>query len=265
MSSNQIAIRAFSGDLLNRQTQRNKRRHSLIGSTEEEVLLGFSDVFNDVAIANDSTKVNPQVLRTNKECVLYPTHQCSNYPRCHEFSVKIFAHRIEPNLVKDAVSSVLTEMGFTFIDNLIVSLDKDVTKRDLGNLWEQMERVKNSGQVGAIGVADLTVDQLTHLTDWSSICPDILQVCPLNYNDVFSHTNSTIQQITQIGQTKNIRITTHNDPVCSPTKLTIDLDTLLGGESGKKWTTSYTGRYTQRSKDRNIITMKGYFIGAVTG
>ena len=56
MSSNQIAIRAFSGDLLNRQTQRNKRRHSLIGSTEEEVLLGFSDVFNDVAIANDSSK-----------------------------------------------------------------------------------------------------------------------------------------------------------------------------------------------------------------
>lgn len=55
--------------------------------------------------------------------------------------MKIFAHRIEPNLVKDAVSSVLTEMGFTFIDNLIVSLDKDVTKRDLGNLWEQMERV----------------------------------------------------------------------------------------------------------------------------
>ena len=38
---------AFSGDLLNRVTAKNKRRHSLIGSTEEEVLLGFSDVFND--------------------------------------------------------------------------------------------------------------------------------------------------------------------------------------------------------------------------
>jgi len=48
-----IKIRAFSGDLLNRCTNLNKRRHSLIGSTEEEVLRGFSDVFNDVDIRQE--------------------------------------------------------------------------------------------------------------------------------------------------------------------------------------------------------------------
>jgi len=265
MNSNKIDIRAFSGDLLNRCTSVNKRRHSLIGSTEEEVLLGFSDVFNDVQIAIDTAQANPQVLRSNKTCKNYPSIKCPNYPRCHEFSVKIFAHQIEPKLVEDAVSSVLAEMGFSFIDNLIISLDKDVTNRDLGNVWEQMERAKNTGRVGTIGVADLSVAQITHLVEWSSICPDILQVCPINYDQLFKHTNSTIKQITQIGQAKNIRITTHNDPVCEPTKLTIDLDTLLGDNTGRKYQTCYTGRYTQRSKDRNIITMKGYFMGISTG
>jgi len=58
-------------------------------------------------------------------------------------------------------------------------------------------------------VADLNVGQLKHLVEWSSICPDIVQISPLNYDQVFEKSNSTVKQLTQIGQSKNIRITTH--------------------------------------------------------
>lgn len=256
MSSNLVSIRAFSGDLLNRCTQKNKRRHSLIASTEEEVLLGFSDVFNDQNISEGG----PISLRSNKSCPVYPQIKCSNYPRCHEFNVKIFAHEINPNLVEDAVNSILTEMNFTFVDSLVLSLHKNITNKQLLSVWKQMEQMKNSGKVGSIGVADLSVDQVEYLSDWASICPDLVQICPLNYNELFSESESTVRKLTQIGQSKNIRITTHNDPVCSPQKLVIDLDSVLD-TTDKKIRTVYTGRYTQRSKDRNIITMKGYYLG----
>jgi len=183
-----------------------------------------------------------------------------NYPRCHEFNVKIFAHEINPNLVDDAVNSILTEMNFNFIDSLVISLQKDISNKLLDTVWKQMESMKNSGKVGQIGVADLSVAQVEYLSDWSSICPDLVQICPLNYNELFSESDSTVKKLTQIGQSKNIRITTHNDPVCSPQKLLIDLDAVLESED-KKRRTVYTGRYTQRSKDRNIITMKGYYMG----
>lgn len=250
-------IVAFSGDLLNRQTNRNKRRHSLIGSTEEEVLLGFSDVFNDVDFQH---KESNHVLRTKHECKAYPQIQCSNYPRCHEFNVKIFINEIGSGVVNDAVRSILDDLSLTFVDNLIVSLTEKVSTRDLDIIWKQMERMKNVGRVGAIGVADLSVAQLNHLIDWSSICPDLTQICPLNYDDTFRSQNSSVKQLTEIGQKHNIRITTHNDPVSSPDKLALDLDTLLDN-SGKSWNTRYIARYTQRSKDRNIITMKGYCMG----
>jgi len=135
-------------------------------------------------------------------------------------------------------------------------------------------------------MADLSVSKLQHLVDWASLCPDVMQICPLNYDELFRTKNSSVKQITEVGQKHNIRITTHNDPVGSPTTLAIDLDSLLDN-TGNKWTTSYIGiyfwlyfiplkfkcvikmkfilfdlaRYTQRSKDRNIITMKGYCMG----
>jgi len=253
----QMSIRAFSGDLLNRCTSRNKRRHSLIGSTEEEVLVGFSDVFNNVQLT-DEARVH--ILRTQQECTQYPKVQCNNYPRCHEFTVKIFVHKVSETVVHDAVSSILKELGFSFVDNVIVSIADNIGNKELDGIWKQMEKIKNNGTAGVIGMADLCVSKLQHLVDWASLCPDVMQICPLNYDELFRTKNSSVKQITEVGQKHNIRITTHNDPVGSPTTLAIDLDSLLDN-TGKKWTTSYIARYTQRSKDRNIITMKGYCMG----
>jgi len=86
-------------------------------------------------------KEQAQILRSNKECEKYPQVKCPNYPRCHEFAVKIFAHEIEAGLVEDAVSSILGEMGFSFIDNLVISLDQEISNKMLDHMWQQMERV----------------------------------------------------------------------------------------------------------------------------
>ena len=58
-------------------------------------------------------------------------------------------------------------------------------------------------------MADLTVAQLQYLIDWTSICPDLMQICPLTYDAIFADKDSSVKKIMKIGQAKNVRITTH--------------------------------------------------------
>ena len=139
-------IVAFSGDLLNRQTNLNKRRHSLIASTTDEIKNSFDDVdtsdgqkYHSSACfetGNFQVKIRPflnsQIWKDNfltrlavthlgvkvqlfkcywvrvqldiTVCFIqmsrYPTKLCNNYPRCHEFNVKLFLHSADPSSVK---------------------------------------------------------------------------------------------------------------------------------------------------------------------
>ena len=42
-------------------------------------------------------------------------------------------------MVDEASKKILSELGFTFIDNLVVSLDGKATKKELDIIWKQME------------------------------------------------------------------------------------------------------------------------------
>lgn len=245
---------AFSGDLLNRQTTLNKRRHSLIASTIEEVKDGFSNVTTE----NNDAKFHSAICFETGELKMsqYPTRTCNNYPRCHEFTVKVFLFKEDPKLVTAAVKSILSEMDFKYADTLIVAFGKDIETRDIGKIWKAAEELKSSGRVQSIGVADLTISQLQHLTDWCSISPDILQICPSTYDEDFKDKNSSVKEIMAFGNSKHLRITTHNDPVHEFDEMKLKASALA-----EKYETAYIGRYVQRSKDRNIITMKGYFAG----
>jgi hypothetical protein len=129
--STQICV--FTGDLLNRQTNKNKRRHSLIASTEEEFNLGFSEVFKNLEQSN--AEITEPIQKPESE---YPKIQCSNYPRCHEFNVKVFLQTVTSGVVNMAVTNVLSEMNFTFVDSLIVSLG-NCTNKQIDETWKQME------------------------------------------------------------------------------------------------------------------------------
>jgi len=169
-------LKAYTGDLLNRQTQTNKRRHSFFGSSVDEVLFGFSSVFDKVEVnGNDASECVD--LRSTNTFNQYPTKMCNNYPRCHEHTVKLFVNRITDNVVNRGVMNVMTELQVDYIDNLVVSVDGSITDKELDGVWRQMENEKKSGRVNSIGIADLTEDKLRHICEWSSIAPDIHQVC----------------------------------------------------------------------------------------
>lgn len=244
-------LKAYTGDLLNRQTQKNKRRHSFFGSSEDEVLFGFSSVFDKVEVnGNDANEC--VVLRSTNAFNHYPTRMCNNYPRCHEHTVKLFINRISENVVHRGVMNVMTELQVDYIDNLVISVDGGITNKELDGVWRQMENEKKSGRVNSIGIADLTEDKLRHICEWSSIAPDIHQICPIKYN-----CSENFNTIVNLGHKYNVRTTSHGDPQGAPSKMTLDLDSLL--DSTKlKWATDFTARFVQRSKDRNIITKKGY-------
>lgn len=246
-------IVAFSGDLLNRQTTLNKRRHSLIASTTDEI----KNSFNDVKSTDGKKYHSSACFETgNFQMSRYPTRLCNNYPRCHEFNVKLFLHSADPSCVKTGVNSILSEMNFKYADSLILAFEKKISSREIKRIWTEAENLKSAGKVQNIGVADMTIEQIRDLFDWCSITPDMLQICPSTYDEDFREKKSTIKDIMTFGYEHHLRITTHNDPVLEFDELNLKAPALA-----QKYSSSYIGRYVQRSKDRNIITMKGYFAG----
>jgi len=157
-----VTIKAYTGDLLNRQTQNNKRRHSFFGSPEDEVLFGFSSVFPD-----DKVKLEENlILRSKVLSNEYPRQKCNNYPRCHEHTVKLFVNKISENVVNRGVVNVLNELEVEYIDNLILSvsgqevifylyffelleikitipISESITAKELERIWKQMESEVN--------------------------------------------------------------------------------------------------------------------------
>lgn len=245
-----MKIRAYSGDLLNRQTKTNKRRHSFLGTPEDEILVGFSSAFDDLSISEDKE----YVIRSKNEITAdYPKTKCNNYPRCHELSVKLFIHEVTSDVVSRGMNDILVELGQDYVDSLILALDSSFTNKQVENIWKQAEKEKNLGRANLIGVADLTEEKLFYLCEWSSIVPDIHQISPINYDCC----GSSVQSIMNVAQQYNIRTLSHGDPVGEPRKMTLDVNSLLD-HTKKQWSTNYTARYVQRSKDRNIITKKGY-------
>lgn len=236
--------------------ERNKRRHALVGTTEQEIFFGFCDVFKTESINSSN------VLRSPHKVIAYPRVKCPNYPKCHEFSIKIFLHELSDDVIEEACNTVLEEHPeISYIDNVIVSVERGVTLTELDLVFRQLEVLRDRGLIGFIGLSDLTVLQLNHIARFAKL--DILQISPFNYDQLHEAEGSTVAKIIAIGQRHGVRITSHGDPVSSPHALKIDLNGLLVN-SEKKWHSQFIARYTQRSTDRNIITMKGYCMGINT-
>ena len=78
---------AHSGDILNRSTPENKRRHSLVGTTQEELFGGLYNAFHNFKLEPDQKRYFLKDLNNNK--INYPTTRCSKYPKCHELAIKV--------------------------------------------------------------------------------------------------------------------------------------------------------------------------------
>lgn len=77
-------------------------------------------------------------------------------------------------------STVLSELGLSSIDNLILSFppcsEDDLTLTRMQPVWREMEQLSTTGAARGIGVADLVKDRLKELYDWSTVKPTIDQV-----------------------------------------------------------------------------------------
>ena len=84
------------------------------------------------------------VLRSPQDVISYPRVKCSNYPKCHEFSIKIFLHELSDNVTEEACRTVLEEYPeILFIDNVVVSLESTVTLADLDLVMTQLQFLVN--------------------------------------------------------------------------------------------------------------------------
>ena len=87
----------------------------------------------------------------------YPKISCSRYPLCHELTVKVRAFQLQLNLysirqifvqtvvddlVESAISQILSELEFNFIDHVILSFDKEESDENVDAIWLQLVQEK---------------------------------------------------------------------------------------------------------------------------
>ena len=140
---------------------------------------------------------------------------------------------------------------------------------------------KKSGRVNSIGIADLTEDKLRHICEWSSIAPDIHQVClskqvkwvvTIYFRFARSSTTARLASTQLSIWVTSIMFGRHHmgtystcgycvvtivyshfrDPQGVPSKMTLDLDSLLDGTK-LRWSTDFTGEYSQTKFNPIIV------------
>merc|ERR1739847_257114 len=112
---------AHSGDILNRSTSENKRRHSIVGTTREELFGGLASAFHDFKLSTEQKSYFLKDLNNNR--ISYPSTRCSRYPKCHELTVKIFLNEYRDGVIDQCLNELLPEIELENVDFLIVSLD----------------------------------------------------------------------------------------------------------------------------------------------
>ncbi|XP_070532578.1 glutamate--cysteine ligase regulatory subunit-like [Ptychodera flava] len=177
-------------------------------------------------------------------------------------TVKLFACNIEPEMMRQALDRVCSELDVNKVDLLLLSmperpLEEDLTVDHFKPVWEVLENLVDEGKIETLGVSDLDKTMLEELHDWARIKPSInqvnLQVCCQMPPD-----------LTEYAKEKEIQLLTHSDPKdILPPKVFRDLmsDT-CHPEDGMNWYPSWSLRYSALVKCRGIIKMKGYIARA---
>ncbi|KAL7642874.1 UNVERIFIED_CONTAM: hypothetical protein RMT77_006162 [Armadillidium vulgare] len=122
-------------------------------------------------------------------------------------TVKIFLSRNCAEHVEDAIKTLKNELCMDKLHTVIIippDVSDDVPLDDLKPVWEALEVAVSDGEVGSIGIADLSPQLFKELYEWAEVKPAIIQVN-------LSSCCSVSEDLTLFAAQKDVQVLTHND------------------------------------------------------
>ncbi|XP_065192861.1 glutamate--cysteine ligase regulatory subunit-like [Sycon ciliatum] len=170
-------------------------------------------------------------------------------------TVKVFLNSMQPQLLRDAVTRVLSELELGKIDTLLLSLPLDDSEtfpeEIVCPVWKVAEELLDAGQVGQLGIADLDVKSLELLCSWAKVQPSINQVnlascCVIP------------QDLVEFAQSKGIQLQTHPDPRTLLAPGAVQTCVRNPAAGGRCLQPSWVARYSSVITCRGVVQHKGY-------
>jgi len=243
-------LRCHSGDILNYYAS-DKRVSSFVPPASQSNL-ALRPLFESFSPEGENiAELTLKPIRTRP--AQYPKISCSRYPLCHELTVKIFVQTVVDDLVESAVSQILSELEFNFIDHVILSFDKEESDENVDAIWLQLVQEKKLGRAHSIGVADFCKHKLERLIASTGIKPDVVQLYPKACNGFCGISPGLMD----FAKEQDIKLKSHGDPCCAPHLMSQEINSLVQ-KTNPQWKPMFVSRYSQVSKDRLCITKKGF-------
>ena len=73
------------------------------------------------------------------------------------------------NLTSDVIFTVKSDLGVTYIDNLLISFPSETSNECIQDVWLEVENCITDGSVLQGGVADMDKNELQVLYEWARV------------------------------------------------------------------------------------------------
>lgn len=181
-------------------------------------------------------------------------------------SVKLFLNNLDPEILNQAIKTILEEIGVDRIDTLIISFPEKIFNQEnlpvelVIPIWSVVQKHVESKQILAAGLSDFNAKYLEQFLN---------AIGDRNKNPNLNQINITScckmpEDLVECAKINNIQLTTHIDP-----RELLTVETLqsivrkhLHDFDSNGWIHLWCARYTLILKGRGIVKSKGYIVNS---
>lgn len=225
------------------------------------------DVLNST-LSNWVTTVDRSQIQENKSVIC---RHPDIYEKINEnekddisVSVKLFLNNLDPEILNQAIKTILDEIGVDRIDTLIISFPEKIFNQEnlpaelVIPIWSIVQKYIEAKQILTAGLSDFNAKYLEQFLN---------AIGDRNKNPSLNQVNITAcckmpEDLVECAKINNIQLTTHIDP-----RELLTVETLqsiirkhLHDFDSNGWIHLWCARYTLILKGRGIVKSKGYIV-----
>lgn len=179
-------------------------------------------------------------------------------------SVKLFLNNLDPEVLRQAVKTIMNEIGVDCIDTLILSFPEKIFSHDdlpsdvIVPEWSVVQEFIDAKQIVNAGLSDFNAK---YLEQFYKVLPDKSRKPTMNQVNITSCCKMP-EDIVEFSKIHNIQLTTHIDPreLLSVETLQTIIRKNLHDYDSNGWIHLWCARYTLILKGRGIVKSKGYVV-----
>lgn len=181
-------------------------------------------------------------------------------------SIKIFLTNLDPEVINQAVKTILDEIGADCIDTLIISFPDKIFNHDelpydlVMPVWNVVQGYIDTRQILSAGLSDFNAK---YMEQFMNALEDKNRKPSLNQVNLTSCCKMP-EDLVEYAKINNIQLTTHIDPreLLGAETLQTIVKKHLHEYDAHGWINLWVARYTLILKGRGIVKSKGYIVNS---